>query len=105
MAKGKMKDREFHAVQDIRRHSTEIWNDLTCEEVQSVFLEWKIRLKWVSENGGEYYSEPNKKSKNLFGSHYQGVLSARLSGHPIDTHSPVRRGLLSISALSGSESG
>jgi hypothetical protein len=39
MAKGKMKDREFHTVQDLRRRLTEIWNDLTVEDVQSVFLE------------------------------------------------------------------
>jgi hypothetical protein len=39
MAKGKMKDREFHAVQDIRCRSREIWSDLTFEGVQSVFLE------------------------------------------------------------------
>jgi hypothetical protein len=44
MAKGKMKDREFHAIQDIHRRLTEIWNDLTFEDLQSVFLEWKIRL-------------------------------------------------------------
>jgi hypothetical protein len=57
MAKGNRKDREFHAVQDLHRHLTEIWNDLTFEDVQSVFLEWKIRLNEVIENGGEYYSE------------------------------------------------
>jgi histone-lysine N-methyltransferase SETMAR len=57
MAKEKMKDREFHAVQDIHRRVTEVWNELTFEDVQSVFLEWKIRLSWVIENGGEYYSE------------------------------------------------
>jgi hypothetical protein len=57
IAKGKMKDREFHAVQDIRRRLTEIWNDLTFEDVQSVFLEWKIRVNWVIGNAGEYYSE------------------------------------------------
>jgi histone-lysine N-methyltransferase SETMAR len=57
MAKGKVKDREFHTVQDRRRRFTEIWNDLTFEDVQSVFLEWKIRLTWVIENGGEESSE------------------------------------------------
>jgi hypothetical protein len=57
MAKGKKKDREFHTVQDLPRGLTEIWNDLTCEEVQSVFIEWKIRVTWVIENGGEYSSE------------------------------------------------
>jgi hypothetical protein len=57
MAKEKMKDREFHTVQDLCRRLTEIWNDLTFEDIQSVFLEWKIRLNWVTENGGEYYFE------------------------------------------------
>jgi hypothetical protein len=33
MAKGKMRDREFHTVQDILGRSTEIWNGLTFEEV------------------------------------------------------------------------
>jgi hypothetical protein len=57
MAKGKMTEWEFHTVQDIRRCLTEIWNDLAFEDVQSVFLEWKIRFNWVIEKGGEYYSE------------------------------------------------
>jgi transposase len=51
MAKGKIKDREFHTVQDIRGRLTEISNGLTFEDVQSVFLEWNIRLNWVIENG------------------------------------------------------
>jgi transposase len=57
MAKEKMKDREFHAVQEIRRGLTEICNDLTFQDVQSVFLKWKIRSNWAIENCGEYYSE------------------------------------------------
>jgi hypothetical protein len=44
-SQGKVKDREFHTVQDLRGRLTEIWNDLTFEDVQSVFLEWKIRFK------------------------------------------------------------
>jgi transposase len=52
MAKGKLTDREFHTVQQIRRRLTEIWNGLNFKDVQSVFLEWKIRFKWVIENGG-----------------------------------------------------
>jgi hypothetical protein len=51
MAKGKRRDREFHTVQDILGRLTEIWNSLTFEDVQSVFLEWQIRLNWVIENG------------------------------------------------------
>jgi hypothetical protein len=57
MTKGKMKDRKFHAVQDIRPRLTENRNDLTFEDVQSVFFERKIRIIWVIENSGEYSSE------------------------------------------------
>jgi hypothetical protein len=57
MAKGKMRDRGFHTVQVILSRLTEIWNSLTFEDVQSMFLEWKIRVNWDIENGGEYYSE------------------------------------------------
>jgi hypothetical protein len=57
MATGEMKDREFHTVQDIRRCLTEICNGLDFKDVQSVFLEWKIGLNWVIENGGEHYRE------------------------------------------------
>jgi hypothetical protein len=57
MAKEKMKDHKFHTVQDSLRCLTEIWNDLTFEDVRSVFREWQIRLNSVMENGGEYYSE------------------------------------------------
>jgi hypothetical protein len=57
MAKEKMKGRRFRTVQDILRRLTEIWNNLTFKDVQSVFHEWQIRLNWVMENGREYYSE------------------------------------------------
>jgi hypothetical protein len=57
MAKGEMKDREFYTVQDIRSQLAEIWTRLTFEDVQSVFLAMKIRLNWVTENGGVYYRE------------------------------------------------
>jgi hypothetical protein len=78
MATGKMGDREFHTVQDILGHLTEIWNRFTFEDVRPVFLEWQIRLNWVTENGGEYYSEQSKKNGNLLGRHSQGILSVRL---------------------------
>jgi proteasome lid subunit RPN8/RPN11 len=56
-ANEKMKDRKFHTVQDIRGRLRQIRNDLTFEDIQSVFLEWKIRLNWVIGNRGAYYSE------------------------------------------------
>jgi hypothetical protein len=77
MAKGKMRDRKFHTVQDILGRLTEILNGLTFEDVQSVFLEWQIRLNSVIENGGEYYSESSNKNGNLLGRHSQGIFSAR----------------------------
>jgi hypothetical protein len=57
MAKGEMKDRELHPVQDIRRRLT--------------------------ENGVEHYRERSKKNGDLLGAHFQGILSATLSGHPV----------------------
>jgi hypothetical protein len=57
VAKGEMNDQKSHTVGDIRRRLTEIWNDLTFKDVQSVFLEWKIKLHWVIGNGAAYYSE------------------------------------------------
>jgi hypothetical protein len=57
IAKGKMRDRECHTVQDILGRLTEIWNGLTFEDLKSVFLEWQIRPNWVIENGGVPHSE------------------------------------------------
>jgi hypothetical protein len=39
LAKGEMKDRELHTVEDIDRCSMEIWNGLNFKDVQSAFLE------------------------------------------------------------------
>jgi hypothetical protein len=83
MAKEKMKDHEFRTVQDILRRLTEIWNNFTFEDVQSRFGEWQIRLTWVMENGEEYDFEYNQKNGNLLNRRSQGILSARLFGHPV----------------------
>jgi hypothetical protein len=84
MAKEKMKDQEFRTVQDILRLVTETWNDLTFEDVQSVFHEWQIRPNWVMENGGDYNFQSSKKNGNLLSKHSQGILSARLFGHHVN---------------------
>jgi hypothetical protein len=34
-----------------------MWNDLTFEELQSVFCEWIQRGTWVIEHSGEYDSK------------------------------------------------
>jgi hypothetical protein len=33
------------------------WNDLTFDEIQSVFQNWMNQLRWVIENGREYIIE------------------------------------------------
>jgi hypothetical protein len=82
-AKGKVKDREFHTVQDIRSSRTEIWKGVIFEDVQSVFVEWKIRLNWVIGNGREDYSNSSTKNGDLLGRHSQGILSVKLFRHAI----------------------
>jgi histone-lysine N-methyltransferase SETMAR len=55
MVKQKTKDHEFCSAQEIVRSLPDAWGDLTCEDIQRVFLEWMDRLTWVIENDGEYF--------------------------------------------------
>jgi hypothetical protein len=55
--KGILKDREFHSHDEVEGAITMAWNDLTFDEVQSVFHNWMNRLKWFIESGGEYIPE------------------------------------------------
>jgi hypothetical protein len=55
MMKHRLKDREIHGIQALISALTDIWNDLTFEDVQVVFLDWIERLSWVINNNGEYY--------------------------------------------------
>jgi hypothetical protein len=57
MLKGILKDRGFHSHDAIEEAITMAWNDLTFDEVESVFQNWMNRLRWVIENGGEYITE------------------------------------------------
>jgi hypothetical protein len=57
MLKGILKNREFHSYDEIEEVITMAWNDLTFDEVQSVFHNWMNRLRWVIENGREYITE------------------------------------------------
>jgi hypothetical protein len=52
MLKGILKDRELHSHDETEEMITMTWNDLTFDEVQSVFHNWINRLRWVIENGG-----------------------------------------------------
>jgi hypothetical protein len=51
MLKGILKDQEFHSHDEIEEAIPMTRNDLTFDEVQSVFHNWKNRFGWVIENG------------------------------------------------------
>jgi hypothetical protein len=57
MLKGILKGREFHSHDEIEEAITMAWKDLTFDEVQSVFHNWRNRLRWVIENGGAHITE------------------------------------------------
>jgi hypothetical protein len=57
MLKGILKNRDFHSHDEIEEAITMAWNDLTFDEVQSIFHNSMNRLRWVIENGGEYITE------------------------------------------------
>jgi hypothetical protein len=55
MLKGNMKDRAFQTIEEILEAVTLIWNGVTFEQLQTVFLNWMEHLEWVISNGGDYY--------------------------------------------------
>jgi histone-lysine N-methyltransferase SETMAR len=57
LLKGITKDREFHSHDEIEEAITVAWNDLTFEEVQSLFYHWMRRLTWVIEHERKYVLE------------------------------------------------
>jgi hypothetical protein len=38
---------------------SELWDEITFEELQTIFLAGMERLQWVIQNGGEKPSEPD----------------------------------------------
>jgi histone-lysine N-methyltransferase SETMAR len=56
LLKQKIKDRMFQTVEEIKIAIHRVWDELTLDNLQSVFFNWIERLKWVSEHGGEYYT-------------------------------------------------
>jgi transposase len=44
LLKGIMKDRKFHSHEEIEEAITVAWDDLTFEDVQSIFYDWMRRL-------------------------------------------------------------
>jgi hypothetical protein len=57
MLKEVLKGREFSSSNQIEEVIAKMWDELTFDEVQSVFHNWMSRLAWVLENGGEYIIE------------------------------------------------
>jgi hypothetical protein len=57
MLKGILKDQEFNSSDEIEEAITRPWDDLTFDNVQSVFQNWMILLAWIIENRGEYAHE------------------------------------------------
>jgi hypothetical protein len=55
--KEKVKDQAFQTVEEISDAVPLIWNAMSFEQLQHVFLNWMERLEWVIENGGRYYIE------------------------------------------------
>jgi hypothetical protein len=37
------------------------WDELTLEDLQSIFFNWIERLEWVIEHEGEYYTNRHSK--------------------------------------------
>jgi hypothetical protein len=57
MLKGILKDREFISSDEIEDVMTKVENDLTFDDVQSIFRNWMPRLAEVIENNGECIHE------------------------------------------------
>jgi hypothetical protein len=55
--KGIRKDQEFHSHDEIEEAMTMARNDITLDDVQSVFHNWMNRLGWVITSRGEYITE------------------------------------------------
>jgi histone-lysine N-methyltransferase SETMAR len=55
MLKQKVKDRAFQRLEEILEAVTLLSNDVTFEQLQSIFLNWMERLEWVISNGGDHY--------------------------------------------------
>jgi hypothetical protein len=53
--KGKLKDCHLQGPEEILRAFPELWDNITCEELQMVFESRHDRLRWIIEYDGEYF--------------------------------------------------
>jgi hypothetical protein len=57
LLKGILKNREFSSSEQIEEAITQMWNDLSFEDLRSVIQNGMSRLACVVETGGEYIHE------------------------------------------------
>jgi hypothetical protein len=81
MLKQILRDREFFSSDEIKDAIAQLRNDLTFDDVQSVFQDWTRRLAWVAENDGEY-SANKTRSASSWRLHVEIGMARGLSGHP-----------------------
>jgi hypothetical protein len=55
--KEKLKDRQLRGVQSLHQVITDLWYELTFEDVQAVFPEWMNCLSWIIENKRECFTK------------------------------------------------
>jgi histone-lysine N-methyltransferase SETMAR len=55
MLKQKIQDRVFDTTEEIVMAIRKVWNEVTFEDLQSVFFDWIQRVEYVIEHEGEYY--------------------------------------------------
>jgi hypothetical protein len=53
--KQKIKNRVFQRFEEIMIAVHRIWDELTLDELQSIFFNWIERFERMSKYGGEYY--------------------------------------------------
>jgi hypothetical protein len=46
----------FQTIEEIMTAVDREWDELTLDDLQSVFFNWIERLEWVSEHEREYYT-------------------------------------------------
>jgi hypothetical protein len=55
LMKHSLKDREIQGVRALISALGNSRDDLTFEDVQTIFLDWMKRISWVINNNGDYY--------------------------------------------------
>jgi hypothetical protein len=56
MLKKNIKDRVFQVVEEVITAVHRVWDDLTLDDLQSVFFNWIERFEWVIDHGRDYYT-------------------------------------------------